>query len=153
MFSDFRRNAIISLRDPSGNCRNGIAVTANRDGVSDCIFKSCRFEKCHHRLWYGVLAGLTKLIAVPYAIKCEVHRIVVLIDVITDLQHALPMQSHEDCDRRSLCAFDPFRMIMRHLSYGLGHHFCFIHAFRCKSYRRNTHCRSVPKTAVWLWIV
>ena len=152
MLSNLRRYAIISLRDSSGNCRKGIAVTANRDGVSDCILKSCRFEKCHHRLRYGVLAGLIKLIAVTDVIKCEVHRIVVLIDVVANFEHALPMQSHKDCDRRSLRTFQTFRMIMRHLGYRLGHCFCFVHALCCKSYRRNTHSRSVPKTAVWLWI-
>jgi len=153
MFSDFRRYAIISLRNSPCNCRKGITVTANRDGVSDCILKSCRFEKCHHCLGHGVLAGLIKLITVSDTIKCEVHRIVVLIDIITNLQHALSMQRHKNSDCRCFCAFQAFRMIMCHHGYGLGHCYCFIQAVRCKSYRRNTHRCSVPKTAVWLWIV
>ena len=77
--------AELALGNAACDCSQRIAISTNRNGVSDRIFKACRFKECHHRLRYGVLTGFVELIGISDLIKRKVHRIVFALDDFADL--------------------------------------------------------------------
>ena len=116
MLTDICRDTVISFCNTTTDGCNRITVTSNGDSVSDGIFKTSRFKESHQRLRHGILTGLIELISRSDLVQRKVHRIVVLINIIPDLQHAFPSLSHEDCHSGSFCSFNTFWMVMRYLS-------------------------------------
>ena len=121
VFADRLRNAVICLRDAARNGSECITVSADADGVSNRILKRGGLKERHQRLGNGILARFVKLVAIPDAVQREIHRIIVPVDIIPDLEDAAACSGHIQSDSCCFCTLQALRMIMRHLCYSFRH--------------------------------
>ena len=147
MLSNSRWDAIVRFCHTATNRSNGIAVTTDRDGVSNGIFKSAGLEEGHQCLRDSILAGFAELVGCPDSIQREVHRIIVLVDTISNLQNAATSPRHVDSNSGRLCTFESFWVVMCYLGDLLGKHLSLGEAIGCKD------SSTFSKTVIWLWIV
>ena len=126
MFANTGWNAIVCLGDSASDCSESVAVSTDRNGVTDGIFKTGGLEEGHQCLRNRFLAGLIKLIAIPDAIQREVHWVVVLIHVVADLQNTFSLAGHKDGNHSGFCTFESFWMIVCNGSDVLRHFLCLV---------------------------
>ena len=114
VFSNIRRNSIIRFRNTPSDSGKSVAIAAYGNGVSDRILKICGFQECHDCLRYGILAGFVKFICSANTVKCEIHRIIVLINVIVNLKNTFALTRQINSHSSSFCSFDSFWVVVRY---------------------------------------
>ena len=55
-------NSVISFRDASRDCGEGIAVAAEGNCVADCVFKTVAFKERDDSFRYGFLTGFIEAV-------------------------------------------------------------------------------------------
>ena len=76
-----------------------------------------------------------------------------LVNVISDFQHAAAGLSHVNSNRCSFCTFYSFWMVVRHFSNQLRKSLCFFQTFCCETNCANSHSGTISVAVIWLRIV
>ena len=153
VFADAGRNTIIGFRNTAGDGCNGIAVAADGNGISNGILKRGRFKKCLQCLRHTALAGDIKGIFITNISQSEIHGIVVCIDIIPDLHHAVTGSGHVNCNSGSLGTFQTFGVIMGDGGYQMGQFLDCINAIGSITTAAYAHGGTVAVTVVRLGII
>ena len=98
MLTDAGRNTIIGFCNAACDGRNGIAVTTQGNCITDGILKRGRFEECLQCLGNTALTGDVKSVLRTDVSQCEIHRIIVCIDIIPDFHHTATGSGHVYCN-------------------------------------------------------
>ena len=112
VFSDISRHTIIRLGNSTGDSRQGVTVTSNRNGVANSILKTGRLKECFECLRDGILTGFVKLVGITNGIQGEVNRIVVLHDIILNFHQTASSTSQIDCNGSSFRPLNSFWVIV-----------------------------------------
>ena len=152
MLADRFGNAVVCFRDAARNGSECVTVSADADGITNGILKRGGLEERHQRLGDGILACFVKLVAIPDAVQREVHRIIMLVDVIPNFKDAAACSGHIQSNRCRFCALQAFRMIMGHLCYSFRHGNSLLQRGCCKATGAYTHRSAVTIAVVRLGV-
>ena len=92
------------------------------------------------------------MVVLPDPVQGEVHRVVVLVDIIPDLKNAAAGPGHVDGNGCRLSTFQSFRMIMSHLGNFPRQHLCLFETGSGETGRADTHGCSIPEAVIRLGI-
>ena len=147
------RYSVIGFCNTAGNSGNGIAVTAKGDGVPNGILKGGGLKECLQCLGDTSLAGDIKSVFRTDVSQCEIHRIIVCIDIIPDLHHVATVSGHIDCNGSSFGALQPLGVIMGNSGYQMGQLLGCINAISSITASAYTHGSTITETVVRLRII
>ena len=94
ILTDCFGNAVVCFRDAARNGSERVTVSADADSISNRILKRGRLEERHQRLGDGILARFVKLVAIPDAVQREIHRIIMLVDIVPNLKNTAACSGH-----------------------------------------------------------
>ena len=98
VLADAGRNTVIGFCNSAGDSCDGITVTTQGNCITNGILKRGRFEECLQCLGDTALASNIKSVFRTNISKCEIHRIIVGIDIVPDLHHAATGSGHVYCN-------------------------------------------------------
>ena len=107
-FSDVVRYAVTGFGDSAGDGSDGVAVTADGNGISDGVFKTDGFKERFQCLGDGFLASLIEFIGIPDAVQGEIDGVIVPVHVTAELffAHARARKEY-----RYGCGFSAFEAL------------------------------------------
>ena len=148
MLSDFGRNSIIRFSDAATDRSNCVAVATDGNRIPNCIFETCGFKKGHNCLRNRALARYIKLVIISNTIKCKIHWIVMLVNIVADFNNTTSCASQEDCHRCGFRAFYSLRVVVAYFGYQTGKPNYFFKAFSSKTASAYTHGSTISPAIV-----
>jgi len=145
-----RQRTVISFGHGAGDAGQGVAVTAQRNGIANGVFIRIGIKESNDRLRNGSLAGNIEPVGRPDAFHAALKVVSEAIgQLFLDQRLVVRAAGQEYGQRRGLRPFDAFGMVVADLGRAPGFEQYGVHGVEGEADGADPHGRAIAPAAVW----